>query len=325
MDAVASLLYRDYARKHGEWEPNEFGGKENLEAIHFLRRLNEVMYSEEPSINMIAEESTSWPMVTRPTSVGGLGFGFKWNMGWMHDVLEYFSHEPIHRSFHHNQITFSIWYAFSENFMLPLSHDEVVYGKGSLINKMPGDFWQKFANLRLLFSFMYTHPGRKLMFMGGEFAQWREWTHDESLDWHLLQWAPHQGVKRLITDLNNFYRANPTLYELDFEQGGFEWIDYSDWQSSVVSFIRKGKTEGQCTLVVCNFTPVPRNNYIVGVPENGFWKERLNSDAVEYGGSGVGNYGGQEARPKGAHGRPFSLELTLPPLGAIILTRGLDS
>lgn len=324
VDAVASMLYLDYARKHGEWIPNEYGGKENIQAIHFLRRMNEVVYAEEPSINMIAEESTSWPMVTRPTSVGGLGFGLKWNMGWMHDVLDYFSHEPIHRSYHHNRITFSIWYAFSENFMLPLSHDEVVHGKGSLINKMPGDFWQKFANLRLLFAFMYTHPGRKLLFMGGEFAQWREWTHDESLDWHLLQWQPHQGVMRLVADLNRIYRANPTLYELDFEQGGFEWIDFSDWQSSVVSFIRKGKTSGQYTLVTCNFTPVPRNNYIVGVPEGGFWKERLNTDALEYGGSGAGNYGGQEARSEGAHGRPCSLELTLPPLGAVVFTRGLD-
>ncbi len=324
VDAVASMLYLDYARKDGDWLPNRFGGKENLDAIYFMRRMNEVLYSEEPDINVIAEESTAWPMVTRPTSVGGLGFGLKWNMGWMHDILYYFSRDPVFRSYHHNQITFSIWYAFNENFMLPLSHDEVVHGKGSLINKMPGDIWQKFANLRLLYGLMYSHPGKKLLFMGGEFGQWREWTHDESLDWHLLDKPEHQGLKRWLSDLNYFYRNNPTLFELDFDPAGFEWIDFSDWQQSVVSFLRRGKNFGQYTLVACNFTPVPRHNYIVGVPEGGFWKERLNSDAVEYGGGGVGNRGGVEALPQGSHGRPCSIELELPPLGAVILTRGLE-
>jgi len=318
IDAVASMLYLNYSRKEGEWIPNEFGGCENVEAINFIKRLNETVYKFFPDVQMIAEDSTAWPMVTKPIYVGGLGFGMKWNMGWMNDTLEYFSKEPIHRKYHHNQLTFSIWYAFSENFTLSLSHDEVVYGKGSLLNKMPGDEWQKFANLRLLFGYMFTHPGKKLLFMGGEFGQWQEWYHEESLDWHLLEYEPHQGLQRWVKDLNWFYRKECALYELDFENNGFEWMDFGDADSSIISFIRKGKTTKDLLLVVCNFTPVPRINYRVGVPEIGFWKEVLNSDAKEYGGSGLGNLGGVNAMPIPYHGKYHSLSLTLPPLGVII-------
>jgi len=317
IDAVASLLYLDYSRKEGEWIPNQYGGRENIEAIHFLKRLNEVVYGTFPEVQTIAEESTAWPMVTRPLYVGGLGFGMKWNMGWMHDTLAYISKDPVHRKYHHDQLTFSIWYSFAENFVLALSHDEVVYGKGSLLGKMPGDGWQKFANLRLLLGYMYTHPGKKLLFMGGEFGQWREWSHEESLDWNLLQYTPHQGVQRWVQDLNRFYRKEPALYELDFERDGFEWIDFRDWENSLVSFIRRGKSTREIVLAVCNFTPVPRFGYRVGVPVGGFWKEVLNSDGREYGGSGLGNLGGVEAEPIPFHGRPYSLSLTLPPLSIV--------
>ncbi len=322
VDAVASMLYLDYARKEGEWIPNEYGGRENLEAISFLRRLNEAVYEKYPYVETIAEESTAWPMVTMPAYAGGLGFGIKWNMGWMHDTLKYFSKDPIFRKYHHNQLTFSIWYAFSENFLLPLSHDEVVYGKGSLIGKMPGDNWQKFANLRLLLGYMYTHPGKKLLFMGGEFGQWREWNHDESLDWHLLEQPLHQGVQRWVRELNYFYRKELALHGFDSKPEGFEWIDFNDWEKSVISFLRRGKSTEDTILVVCNFTPVPRYNYRVGVPAGGFWKEMLNSDAKDYGGSGHGNFGGVEATPIPFHGKYHSLSLTLPPLGVLVLKRG---
>ncbi|MEM1981792.1 MAG: 1,4-alpha-glucan branching protein GlgB [Candidatus Hadarchaeales archaeon] len=318
IDAVASMLYLDYGRREGEWIPNEYGGKENLEAIHFLRRLNEVVYGEYPDVQMIAEESTAWPLVTRPTYVGGLGFGLKWKMGWMHDTLRYFSMDPIYRKYHHDLITFSMWYAYSENFILPLSHDEVTYGKGSLFGKMPGDVWQKFANLRLLFGYMYGHPGKKLLFMGGEFGQWREWVHDESLEWHALEYEDHRGLQRWVRDLNHLYRREPSLHELDFEPEGYEWVDFKDVEQSVISFLRKGRNSPP-VLVVCNFTPVPRYGYRIGVPQGGFWREVLNSDAREYGGSGLGNLGGVWADPVPWHGRPYSLPLTLPPLGCLYL------
>jgi 1,4-alpha-glucan branching enzyme len=319
IDSVASMLYLDYSRKEGEWIPNQYGGRENIDAINFLKRLNEVVYGEFPDVQTIAEESTAWPMVTRPVYVGGLGFGLKWNMGWMHDTLFYFSQDPIFRKYNHNQLTFSIWYAFYENFALSLSHDEVVYGKGSLLGRMPGDDWQKFANLRLLFGYMFGHPGKKLLFMGGEFGQLREWVHEESLEWHALQHFTHQGVQKWVKDLNSFYRDEPALYEIDFDRKGFEWVDISDWQKSIISFIRKGKTPGDVVLVVCNFTPVTRYNYRIGVPADGIWQEVLNSDAKEYGGSGQGNLGVVEASPIPMHGRDFSLSLTLPPLGVLFL------
>jgi len=322
VDAVASMLYLDYARKEGEWIPNEFGGKEDLDAIHFLRTLNEAVYRDHPDVQTIAEESTAWPMVSRPTYVGGLGFGLKWNMGWMHDTLFYFSREPVHRKYHHDQLTFSIWYAFQENFVLPLSHDEVVHGKGSLIGRMPGDDWQKFASLRALFGYMWTHPGKKLLFMGGEIAQWREWNHDDSLDWHLLDHGPHQGIHRWIQDLNRVYRAEPALHQRDFSNDGFEWVDLHDWESSIVSFLRFSENREDFVLVVCNFTPVPRSNYRVGVPRGGHWRELLNSDAAIYGGSGQGNLGGVEASPTGSHGRLHALTLQLPPLGVLVFKPG---
>ncbi|MDH4220364.1 MAG: 1,4-alpha-glucan branching protein GlgB [Candidatus Aminicenantes bacterium] len=318
LDAVASMLYLDYSRKDGEWIPNEYGGRENTEAIAFLKRLNEAVYEFSPDVQTVAEESTAWPMMTRPTHLGGIGFGMKWNMGWMYDVLEYISKDPVYRKHYHNQLTFSIWYGFSENFILPLSHDEVVYGKRSLLGKMPGDDWQKFANLRLLMGFMYTHPGKKLLFMGGEFGQQREWTHEESLDWHLLEHAPHQGVQKWVKDLNHFYRSTPALHELDFEQDGFEWLDFSDWEKSVISYIRRGKDSRNLILVVCNFTPVVRSNYRVGVPGGGFWREVLNSDAKEYGGSGQGNLGSVEAKPLPLHKREYSISITLPPLSVLV-------
>jgi 1,4-alpha-glucan branching enzyme len=314
VDAVASMLYLDYSRKDGEWIPNMFGGNENLEAIAFLKQLNEVLYGQFPDILTVAEESTAWPMVTRPTYVGGLGFALKWNMGWMHDTLDYISKDPIHRKYHHNQLTFSIWYAFYENFILSLSHDEVVYGKGAFLRKMPGDDWQKFANLRLLYGYMYGHPGKKLLFMGGEFAQWDEWYHEASLQWHLLEFAPHQGVQKWVHDLNMSYRNEKSLYELDFDRAGFEWVDFQDWTSSVITFLRKGKSTGDLILVVCNFTPVVRREYIAGVPRGGQWKEILNSDSEIYGGSGLGNMGGVAATPNPAQGRDYSISLTLPPL-----------
>jgi 1,4-alpha-glucan branching enzyme len=322
VDAVASMLYLDYSRKRGEWLPNIYGGKENLEAIEFIRRLNEAVYRDFPDVQTIAEESTAWPMVTRPTYVGGLGFGMKWNMGWMHDTLQYFSKDPIYRKHHHDQLTFSIWYAFNENFLLPLSHDEVVHGKGSLFGKMPGDHWRKYANLRLLYGYMYTHPGKKLVFMGSEFGQWREWQHDESIEWHALGHAPHQGLQRWLKDLNRLYRAEAALYELDFECKGFEWIDFSDWRKSIISYLRRGKSAKDLILVVCNFTPEPVYKCRIGVPAAGFWEEVLNSDAKEYGGSGHGNMGGLEASSKHCHGRNHSLVMTLPPLGIVIFKKG---
>jgi 1,4-alpha-glucan branching enzyme len=323
VDAVASMLYLDYSRKPGEWTPNRFGGRENLEAVDFLRRLNERVYAEFPDTMMIAEESTAWPQVSRPTYVGGLGFGYKWDMGWMHDTLSYLSHDPVYRKYHHNQLTFRAIYAFTENYMLPLSHDEVVHGKGSLLEKMPGDDWQKFANLRLLFGNMFTQPGKKLMFMGGEFAQRREWNHDASLDWHLLDQAPHQAMQRWVRDLNTFYRGERALHQTDCSSSGFAWVDANDWEASVVSYLRQSsdpdtETPRDLLLVVCNFTPIPRHNYRVGVPCGGHWNEVLNSDAPLYGGSGQGNLGGVEAAPVPYHGRDYLLNITVPPLGMVV-------
>jgi 1,4-alpha-glucan branching enzyme len=317
VDAVASILYLDYARKEGEWIPNAYGGRENVAAIQFLRDLNAAVYRDYPDAQTIAEESTAWPMVSRPTYVGGLGFGLKWNMGWMHDTLLYFSCDPVYRKYHHDQLTFSLWYAFHENFVLPLSHDEVVHGKGSLIARMPGDDWQKFANLRALFGYMWTHPGKKLLFMGSEFGQWNEWYHETSLDWHLLANAPHQGLHRFVKDLNRLYRGEHALHERDFSRDGFEWVDLHDWESSIVSYLRHGAEHRDCVLVVCNFTPVPRYNYRVGVPFGGHWDEALNSDADIYGGSNLGNYGGVDTVPLPMHGHYHSLNLTLPPLAVL--------
>ena len=319
VDAVASMLYRDYSRKPGEWIPNAHGGRENLEAIALLRRLNEEVYRAHPDVQTIAEESTAWPMVSRPTYVGGLGFGLKWDMGWMHDTLAYMARDPIHRRYHHNELTFRMIYAFHENFLLPLSHDEVVHGKGSLLGRMPGTDEEKFANLRLLYGYQFAQPGKKLLFMGGEFGPWREWNHDESLDWHLLQYAPHQGVRRWVQDLNRAYVAEPALHAADADPAGFEWIDGSDSAQSVLSFLRKDPAGGPPVAFVGNFTPVPRTGYRVGVPRPGRWRELLNSDAHEYGGRGWGNYGGVDAEAEPFHGRPYSLKLTLPPLAALFL------
>jgi len=318
VDAVAAMLYLDYGRAAGEWIPNRYGGKENIEAIEFLRNFNENVYASFPSVITIAEESTAWPLVSRPNYVGGLGFGLKWNMGWMHDMLDYMSQDPVFRSYHHNQITFSLLYAFSENFVLPFSHDEVVYGKGSMLRKMPGDDWQKFANLRLLYGFMFGHPGKKLLFMGNEFGQWLEWNHDASLDWHLLESPLHSALRRWVRDLNTLYRGEPALHELDFDSAGFAWVDCKDFERSVVSFLRRGRNAGDQLLFVCNFTPVVRRNYRVGVPQEGFWKEVLNSDAPLYGGSGQGNFGGLHTVPLPIHGQPYSLNMTLPPLGIVV-------
>ncbi len=322
VDAVASMLYLDYGRNEGEWIPNQYGGRESIEAISFIKRFNEAVYGEHPGVQTIAEESTAWPMVSRPVYVGGLGFGMKWNMGWMHDTLDYFSMDSIYRKYHQNQLTFSIWYAFYENFVLPLSHDEVVYGKGSLVGKMPGDDWQKMANLRALYGYMYGHPGKKLLFMGGEFGQWNEWYHETSLDWHLLEYPPHQGMQNWVRDLNHFYKTEPALYELDFSIDGFQWIDFRDSEQSIISFIRKARNNDDVILVVCNFTPVPRYNYRVGVPRGGFWREALNSDSRIYGGSGHGNLGGVEATPVPSHQRYYSISLTLPPLGVLFFKSG---
>ena len=318
VDAVASMLYLDYSRKEGEWIPNEHGGRENLEAIQFMRDLNESLYTKFPEIQTIAEESTAWPMVTRPVYTGGLGFGMKWNMGWMHDSLDYFSHEPVHRSYHHNQMTFSIMYAFNENFMLSLSHDEVVHGKGSLINKMPGDDWQKFANLRTLFGYMFAHPGKKLHFMGMELGQWKEWNHESSLDWHLLDFDTHKGLQFFMKDLNSVYRRFPALYENDFSGEGFSGIDANDSKNSILSFVRYDKKKEHPVMVVVNLTPVPRQNYRIGVPEDTKWLEIINSDATQYGGSGVGNFGGVAANPVPYHGEDQSINVVLPPLGIVM-------
>ncbi len=319
VDAVASMLYLDYSRKAGEWIPNKFGGNENLDAVDFLRRFNIEVYKEQPAVQTIAEESTSFPLVSRPTYLGGLGFGMKWDMGWMHDTLYYMSEEPIHRKFHHQNLTFRMLYAFGENFMLPLSHDEVVHGKGSLLSKMPGDDWQKFANLRLLFGYMYAQPGKKLMFMGDEFGQWSEWDHDKSLDWHLLDNPMHGGLRLWVGDLNRILRDEKALHELDFDPAGFAWIDVTDADQSIVSLIRKGRSPQDILVGVFNFTPVPRHNYQIGIPQPGRWLELLNSDAPLYGGSGQGNLGGVEAVPISVHGHRHSLTLTLPPLAALFL------
>ena len=317
VDAVASMLYLDYSRKPGEWKPNRFGGNENLEATAFLRRLNEDLYREHPGTQTIAEESTAWPMVSRPTATGGLGFGFKWDMGWMHDMLAYITKDPVHRRFEQSKLTFRLLYAFSENFVLPLSHDEVVHGKASLLSKMPGDDWQKFANLRLLLGYMYALSGKKLLFMGAEFGQWNEWNHEDSLQWDLTVHAPHSGMQQWVGDLNQLYARERALHELDCEPAGFEWVDASDADASVISMLRKGKDGTRQVLIVCNFTPVSRTGYRVGIPSGGMWREALNSDAAEYGGSGLGNAGGFAAEDVPAQGRPVSLLLTLPPLGIV--------
>jgi 1,4-alpha-glucan branching enzyme len=317
VDGVASMLYLNYARKDGEWIPNQHGGKENLEAISFLRGFNEAVYREHPDVQTIAEESSDWPMVSRPSYAGGLGFGMKWNMGWMHDTLKYFSQDPVYRSHHHNEITFSIWYAYTENFMLPMSHDEVAHGKGSLLGKMPGDEWQQFANLRLLYGYMWGHPGKKLLFMGSEFGQRREWKHEETVEWAVLRHANHGGVMAWVRDLNRCYAREPALHELDFDREGFEWIECHDADNCVLSFVRRDKSKRDLILVVCNLTPVPRLDHRVGVPRGGYWQEILNSDATLYGGSGVGNFGGMDASPVGSHGRFHSLVLNAPPLGVV--------
>jgi len=319
IDAVASMLYLDYSRKEGEWIPNRHGGRENLDAIAFLRRLNEKVYGEYPDVLTVAEESTSWPMVSRPTYLGGLGFGYKWDMGWMHDTLSYMSRDPVHRRHHHSQLTFRMLYAFHENFMLPLSHDEVVHGKGSLLAKMPGDDWQKFANLRLLLGAMYGQPGKKLLFMGCEFGQWSEWSHDRSLDWHLLEYAPHEGIRRLVRDLNRLYQSEPAMHEFDCDGGGFAWVDCNDADQSVLTFLRRGKNPSEALLFAFNYTPVPRNNYRVGLPWQGHWEEVLNTDATTYGGSGQGNLGGLTTSPVAWHGHLQSVNLMMPPMAMIVL------
>jgi 1,4-alpha-glucan branching enzyme len=321
VDAVASMLYLDYGRKPGEWIPNEFGGHENLGAISFLKDLNTLVHRDYPGVMMIAEESTAWPGVSRPVYTGGLGFTFKWNMGWMHDVLDYFGRDPVYRRFHQDQLTFGLLYAFSENFILALSHDEVVHGKRSLLDKMPGDFWQRFAHLRLLHSFMYGHPGKKMLFMGGEFGQWREWDHDRSLDWHLCDYEPHRGIQRLIRDLNRLYREEPALHEADFDWSGFQWIDFHDADHSVIAFLRQSPTTGRSVVCVYNFTPIPRREYRIGVPEAGWYRELLNTDSAYYGGSNTGNGGGIPSAPIPAHHFSHSVLLTLPPLAGLFLRR----
>ena len=323
VDAVASMLYLDYGRKSGEWIANEFGGNENLGAVAFLKELNIVVHRDYPGAITIAEESTAWPGVSRPTYTGGLGFTFKWNMGWMHDMLQYFQHDPVYRRFHQSQITFGLLYAFSENFVLALSHDEVVHGKRTLLDKMPGDIWQRFANLRLLYAYMYCHPGKKMLFMGGEFGQWQEWNHDRSLDWHLCDYEPHRGLQCLIRDLNRVYREESSLHEVDFEWGGFQWIDFSDSDNSVIAFLRKSRNEQDTLVCVCNFTPVPRYGYSIGVPALGWYQELMNTDGIAYGGSNLGNGGGLYATTIPNHGFPSSLTLTLPPLSMLILKRQL--
>jgi len=317
VDAVASMLYLDYSRKAGEWIPNAYGGRENLDAIAFLRRLNRDLYAAHPDIQTIAEESTAWPMVSKPTYIGGLGFGLKWDMGWMHDTLKYMAEDPVHRKYYHHNLTFRMLYAWTENFVLPLSHDEVVYGKGSLIGKMPGDDWRKFANLRTLFSYMWAQPAKKLLFMGGEFGQWSEWNHDGSLNWGLLKLEPHAGLRLLLGDLNRLYRTEAALHWHEYLPEGFEWIDVHDSDNNVLSFMRKGPTESERIAVVCNFSPVPRPNYRIGVPASGFWSEIFNSDATQYGGTGHGNFGGVYSYPVALHGRSHSLTIELPPLAVV--------
>ncbi|MFW6134734.1 MAG: 1,4-alpha-glucan branching protein GlgB [Elusimicrobiota bacterium] len=324
VDAVASMLYLDYSRKEGEWVPNRFGGRENLDAIAFIKKLNETSYSYFPDIQMIAEESTAWPMVSRPIYLGGLGFGMKWNMGWMHDTLSYFARDPIYRKYHHQELTFSLLYAFNENFILSLSHDEVTHGKKSLLEKMPGDDWQKFANLRLLFGYMFAHPGKKLSFMGSEFGQRQEWQHDYSLDWHLLKFPYHDGMLKWVKDLNHIYRKEKALYEVDFDSSGFQWIESNDWSHSVLVFLRKSKNKKERILIACNFIPTPLYNYRIGVPDHGIWSEFLNSDASFYGGSGQGNMGKIETVPVPMHGYDFSINITIPPLGILFLKKQVE-
>jgi len=319
VDAVASMIYLDYSREEGEWIPNRYGGRENLEAIDFLRRFNEEVHLQYPGALTVAEESTAFTGVSRPTYLGGLGFSMKWNMGWMNDTLDYFHHEPIHRKYHHDELTFSLIYAFTENFVLPLSHDEVVHGKGSLLDQMPGDLWQRFANLRLLYGLMWTHPGKKLLFMGGEFGQWNEWNFDTSLQWDLLQWESHQGLQRYVADLNRMYRAEPALYEVDFEPPGFEWIDCHDYEDSVLVYIRRAKDSDDYLIVCANFTPVPRRAHHIGVPDLCWYDEISNGDSTYYGGSNLGNGPGVMATETPSHGRPYSLELALPPLSIVVL------
>jgi len=319
VDAVASMLFLDYSREDGEWEPNMFGGRENLEAISFMREMNEAVYSTYPDVQTIAEESTSFPMVSKPTSIGGLGFGMKWMMGWMHDTLQYFAKEPIYRKHHQNDLTFSMTYAFTENFMLPLSHDEVVYGKRSILGRMPGDEWQRFANLRLLYSYMFTHPGTNLLFQGAEFGQSEEWNFQQSLDWHLLQYAPHKGVQALIKDLNILYKNEPALYEKQFSGEGFEWIDYNDSENSVLVYIRKGNDESNDLVIACNMTPVPRENYKMGVPRKGKLKEIFNSNLKKYFGSGEYKNKVQSTKPESWQFRDNSINVNIPPLGAVVL------
>ena len=318
VDAVASMLYLDYSRKPGQWIPNRYGGNENLDAIDFIKRFKELAHQEHPGVLTIAEESTAWPAVSRPTHLGGLGFSLKWNMGWMHDILIYFSKEPIHRKYHHYNLTFSLLYAFSENFVLVLSHDEVVHGKRALLAKMPGDVWQQFANLRSLYAFQITHPGKKMLFMGGEIGQWNEWNSKQSLDWNLLDYIPHQQVRRLVADLNHLYQAEPSLYEVDFEWQGFEWIDFHDTDNSVVVYQRRARDPNNHLVVVCNFTPLPRERYHIGVPASCFYREVLNTDAAHYGGSGVTNSPGRQAVPMPWQNQPCHIDVTLPPLGIAI-------
>ncbi len=325
VDAVASMLYLDYSRPPGQWLPNEHGGRENLAAIAFLRRMNELIFGMNKGATTAAEESTAWPMVSRPTYLGGLGFGFKWNMGWMHDTLRYIAQDPVFRKYAHNDLTFGLLYAFYENFILPLSHDEVVHGKGSMIGKMPGDRWQRFANLRAYYGFMWTHPGKKLLFMGNELAQEREWNHDTSLDWHLLADPLHRGVQQAVRDLNRLYRELPALHERDTEPEGFQWILAGDAAQSTLAYLRRGRDPRDIAVIVCNFTPVPRHDFLVGAPRSGRWLERFNGDATEYGGSGLGNAGAVEARPQAIHGFPQSLSLTLPPLATLVLVHDPES
>jgi 1,4-alpha-glucan branching enzyme len=318
VDAVASMLYLDYSREHGQWIPNQFGGRENLEAVDFLKQLNMLTHGRVPGSITAAEESTAWPAVSRPVYVGGLGFSYKWNMGWMHDMLEFIKQDPVHRRWHHNQVTFSMLYAFTENFVLPFSHDEVVHGKRAMLDKMPGDLWQKHANLRALYGYMFAHPGKKLMFMGCEFGQWREWNYDASLDWHLLQYAEHQGLRLWVQDLNHTYQRESSLHEVDFDYTGFQWIDCCDNENSVMSFVRRAKNPQDFTVIVTNFTPVPRLEYRIGVPEGGWYRELLNSDSARYSGSNMGNGGGAHADPRPMHGFDYSMTLTVPPLGFLL-------
>jgi 1,4-alpha-glucan branching enzyme len=313
------MLYLDYSREPGDWVPNEFGGRENLAAIGFLKQFNEQLHFQHKGILTIAEESTAWGGVSKPTYLGGLGFSLKWNMGWMNDTLRYMHHEPIHRKYHHDELTFSLIYAFHENFVLPLSHDEVVHGKGSLLDKMPGDLWQKFANLRLLYSYLWTHPGKKLLFMGGDFGQWNEWDFDHSLQWDLLQWDSHRGLQKCVSDLNRLLRQEKALHEVDFDCQGFEWIDCHNFEDSVLSYMRRGKDPSDYLVVACNFTPVPREHYHLGVPEACWYQEIFNSDSMHYGGSNLGNFPGVMAENVASHGRPASIMLRLPPLAVVVL------